>query len=82
MSESGGGEKIYTPDEIAGRAGGMSVKSLRALIRERGLATTELGHAAPSRRGGPRRRLWGMTEAQLEALLSLRRHRGRDPEPD
>lgn len=76
MSEAGGeGPQIYTPEQIAVRAGGISVKSLSALIRDRGLETTTLGYAQPSRKGGPRRRLWGMTDAQLEALLASRRRR-------
>jgi hypothetical protein len=69
------GPKIYTPEQIAARAGGISVKSLSALIRDRGLETTTLGYAQPSRKGGPRRRLWGMTDTQLEALLASRKHR-------
>ena len=76
MSEAGSeGPRLYTPEQIAARAGGISVKSLSALIRDRGLETTTLGYAEPSRKGGPRRRLWGMTEAQLEALLAARRRR-------
>jgi hypothetical protein len=76
MSEAGGeGPRIYTPEQIAARAGGISVKSLSAWIRDRGLETTTLGYAQPSRKGGPRRRLWGMTDAQLEALLASRRRR-------
>jgi hypothetical protein len=73
--------KVYTPEEIAERAGGISVKTLGALIRDRGLETTTLGYAEPSRKGGPRRRLWGMTDAQLQALLALRRRRDRDCDP-
>jgi hypothetical protein len=69
------GPKIYTPEQIAAQAGGISVKSLSALIRDRGLETTTMGYAPPSRKGGPRRRLWGMTNAQLEALLAARRRR-------
>jgi hypothetical protein len=67
------GTKIHTPEEIAERAGRISVKTLCALIRSRGLETTTLGHAPPSRRGGPPRRLWGMTDAQLERLLAIRK---------
>ena len=81
MSPARDGEpKVHTPEEIAARAGGISVKSLSALIRDRGLETTTLGYAEPSRKGGPRRRLWGMTDAQLQALLALRRRR--DPDRD
>jgi hypothetical protein len=65
--------KIHTPDEIAARVGQITVKTLSALIRSRGLETTTLGHAPPSKRGGPPRRLWGMTDAQLERLLALRK---------
>ncbi len=65
--------KIHTPEEIALMAGSISVKTLSALIRSRGLETTTLGHAPPSRKGGPPRRLWGMTDAQLERLLVLRK---------
>jgi hypothetical protein len=76
MSEAGGEEpRIYSPEQIAARAGGISVKSLSALIRDRGLETTTLGYAQPSWKGGPRRRLWGMTDVQLEALLASRRRR-------
>jgi hypothetical protein len=78
MSEAGGAGpkvKVYTPEQIAERAGGISVKSLSAVIRDRGLETTTLGYVQPSRKGGRRRRLWGMTGAQLEALLASRRRR-------
>jgi hypothetical protein len=68
--------KIYSPDEISKRLGGISVKSLTELIRNSGLETTTLGYSEPSRKGGRRRRVWGMTEPQLEALLALRRRRG------
>ena len=34
--------------------GGISVKTLNDLIRDRGLETTTLGYAPPSRKGGPR----------------------------
>jgi hypothetical protein len=68
-------EHLHTPEEIAERVGGISVKSLSELIRKTGLETTTLGHTSPSRRGGRRRRLWGMTSAQLEALLEFRRCR-------
>ncbi len=57
-------EHLHTPEEIAERAGGISVKSLSELIRKTGLETTTLGHTNPSRKGGRRRRLWGMTPAQ------------------
>jgi hypothetical protein len=74
LNESSNQEpRIHTPDEIAERLGRISVKTLSALIRSRGLETTTLGHAPPSPKGGPPRRLWGMTDAQLECLLSLRR---------
>jgi hypothetical protein len=65
--------KIHTPEEIAEKAGRITVKTLSALIRSRSLETTTLGHAPPSRRGGPPRRLWGMTDAQLEQLLAVRK---------
>jgi hypothetical protein len=67
------GVKIHTPGEIAERVGGITIKTLNALIRSRGLETTTLGYAPPSPKGGPPRRLWGMTDAQLEALLALRK---------
>jgi hypothetical protein len=73
--------KVHTPEEIIERLGGISIKTLLALIRNRGLETTTLGYAEPSPKGGPRRRLWGMTDAQLEALLALRRQRGQEEEP-
>ena len=69
----GAAETIYSPEEIASRAGGINLKSLAELIRQKGLETTTLGYAPPSRKGGPSRRLWGMTTAQLDALLALRR---------
>jgi hypothetical protein len=72
----GGPARIYSPEEIAERLGGIAVKSLGELIRNRGLETTTLGFAEPSRKGGPRHRLWGMTATHLDALLELRR-RGR-----
>ncbi len=74
MSEANNGEiRIHTPEEIAARVGSITIKTLSALIRSRGLETTTLGHAPPSRKGGPPRRLWGMTDAQLECLLALRK---------
>jgi hypothetical protein len=75
------GLKVHSPQEIADRLGGISVKSLAELIRNGGLETTTLGYAEPSRRGGPRRRLWGMTDAQLERLLSSRKRRGQTSNP-
>lgn len=65
--------RIFTPEEIAERLGGMALKSLGELIRTHSLETTTLGYAPPSRKGGPRRRLWGMTEDQLDALLAVRK---------
>ena len=77
MKESASEEtRLHTPEEIADRLGGISLKTLNALIRGRGLETTTLGYAAPSRNGGPRRRLWGMNDAQLEALFAVRNRRG------
>lgn len=67
--------RVYTPEEIAERLGGIAVKSLSEVIRSLGLDTTTLGYAEPSRKGGPRRRLWGMTDIQLDALIALRRRR-------
>ena len=60
---------------IAERLGRITIKTLSALIRSRGLETTTLGYAPPSPKGGPPRRLWGMTDAQLEILLALRKRR-------
>jgi hypothetical protein len=74
-------EQLHTPEEIAERLGGISVKSLSELIRKTGLETTTLGHTKPSRKGGRRRRIWGMTSAQFEALLDFRRRRVRRREP-
>ena len=68
--------RVYSPEEISDRLGGIAVKSLGELIRNRGLETTTLGYAEQSRKGGPRRRLWGMTDSELAALLALRK-RGR-----
>ena len=79
MSEAGSQEaRLHTPDEIAAMLGGISTKTLNDLIRDRGLQTTTLGYAPPSRKGGPRRRLWAMTDIQLEALMAVRRRRGRE----
>ena len=75
----GGPARVYSPEEIAERLGGIAVKSLGEVIRTSGLETTTLGFAEPSRKGGRRRRLWGMTATQLDALLELRR-RGRHVE--
>jgi hypothetical protein len=69
---------MYLPDEIAERLGGMSIKSLSELIRNSGLETTTLGYAGPSRKGGRRRRLWGMSSLQLDTLLAFRRRRRDD----
>jgi hypothetical protein len=69
--------RLHTPEEIAVLLGGISVKTLNDLIRDRGHETTTLGYAPPSRKGGPRRRIWGMTDEQLEALLAARRKGGR-----
>jgi hypothetical protein len=66
---------LLSPDEIADRIGGVSVKSLSELIRKHGLETTTLGYSEPSRRGGPPRRIWGMTPDQLQALLAVRERR-------
>jgi hypothetical protein len=68
-------EQLHSPEEIAEQLGGISVKSLSELIRKTGLETTTLGQTKPSRKGGRRRRIWGMTSAQLEALLDFRRRR-------
>jgi len=73
------GVKIHTPEEIAERVGRITIKTLSALIRSRGLETTTLGYSPPSSKGGPPRRLWGMTDAQLECLLALRKRRGLGP---
>lgn len=79
MSEVGDPKaRVHDPEEIASMLGGISIKTLNDLIRDRGLQTTTLGYAPPSRKGGPRRRIWGMTDAQLEALLAIRRRRGRE----
>ena len=71
-----GGLKIHQPAEIAEARGGITIKTLSALIRSRGLETTTLGYAPPSRKGGPPRRIWGMTDSQLESLLAIRRNSG------
>jgi hypothetical protein len=68
-------DRLHPPEEIAERLGGISVKSLGELIRKSGLETTTLGHTEPSLKGGRRRRIWGMTPAQLTALLEFRRRR-------
>lgn len=71
------GSGCYLPEEIAERVGGISVKSLAEVIRKAGLETTTLGHADPSKRGGPARRIWGMNEDQLQRLLRYREGRRR-----
>ena len=82
MSEGcGAGLKLHTPEEIAVMLGGISVKTLNDLVRDRGLETTTLGYAPPSRKGGPRRRLWGMTDAQLECLVALRKRSDQKLDP-
>ncbi|MGP0067268.1 MAG: hypothetical protein ACLQGP_27195 [Isosphaeraceae bacterium] len=68
--------RVHDPEAIAARLGGINIKTLTALIRNHNLETTTLGYAEPSKKGGPPRRLWGMTDAQLEALLALRNRRG------
>jgi hypothetical protein len=73
VTESDGSQRLHKPDEIAERLGGITQKTLTALIRSRGLETTTLGYAPPSRKGGPKRKLWAMTDDQLSALLSVRR---------
>jgi hypothetical protein len=79
MTEAGGKEaRLHTPEEIAVMLGGISVKTLNDLVRDKGHETTTIGYAPPSRKGGPKRRLWAMTDEQLEALLATRRRRGRD----
>jgi hypothetical protein len=70
--EDGYPEDILPPEVIATRIGGISVKSLGELIRKHGLETTTLGYAGPSRRGGPPRRIWGMNQAQFQALVITR----------
>jgi hypothetical protein len=67
---------VHDPEAIAARLGGINIKTLTALIRNHRLETTTLGYTEPSRKGGPPRRLWGMTEPQLQALLALRKRRG------
>lgn len=73
MTEAGGQPtRLHSPEEIAARVGGIAVKTLNDLIRDRNLETTTIGYAPPSRKGGPRRRIWGMTDEQLDALLAVR----------
>ena len=67
---------VHDPEAIAAKLGGINIKTLSALIRNHGLETTTLGYSEPSRKGGPPRRLWGMTDPQLEALLAVRARRG------
>ncbi|MGC8643169.1 MAG: hypothetical protein ACP5XB_25190 [Isosphaeraceae bacterium] len=69
-SEPGAGPiKLHSPEEIARRLGGMAVKSLAELIRKTGVETTTIGYEDAPRKGGKKRRLWGMTDAQLQELL-------------
>jgi hypothetical protein len=74
QSEGGGGagsgpSELHTPEDIAQRLGGMAVKSLAELIRKTGVETTTTGFEDAPRKGGKKRRLWGMTDAQLQELL-------------
>lgn len=66
---------LYSPEEIAERLGGMAVKSLSELIRKTGAETTTVGYADDPRKGGKKRRVWGMTDAQLAELVRLWRPR-------
>jgi hypothetical protein len=76
MSQAGGTmSTLHTPEDIAAMLGGISIKTLNDLVRDRGLETTTVGYAPPSRKGGPRRRIWAMTDAQLEALMAVRKRR-------
>ncbi len=68
--------KVHRPEEIAEKLGGINLKTLTALIRNHGLETTTLGYTEPARKGGRPRRLWVMTDPQLEALLALRNRLG------
>jgi hypothetical protein len=79
-NHQGTGTTIHHPDEIAARLGSVSVKTLNALIRNHGLETTTLGYVPPSRKGGRPRRLWGMTDVQLQSLLALRKSAARTHE--
>ena len=81
QSAGGGGVgsgpvRLHTPEEIAERLGGMAVKSLNELIRKSGAETTTIGFEDAPRKGGKKRRLWGMTDAQLQELLRHWRPRG------
>jgi hypothetical protein len=71
-----GAAKLHAPEEIAERLGGMAVKSLSELIRKSGVETTTVGYEDSPRKGGKKRRIWGMTDPQLEALLRLWKPRG------
>ena len=75
------GLTIHDPEAIAARLGGINIKTLMALIRTHGLETTTLGYTEPARKGGRPRRLWGMTDAQLEALLAVRASRNEPGTP-
>jgi hypothetical protein len=70
------GPNVHEPEAIAARLGGINIKTLTALIRAHGLETTTLGYTSPARKGGRPRRVWGMTDHQLAALLALRDPRG------
>ena len=75
------GLTIHDPETIAERLGGINIKTLMALIRTHALETTTLGYTEPARKGGRPRRLWGMTDPQLEALLAVRARRGAQGTP-
>jgi hypothetical protein len=73
--QSSEAHEFYTPEEIAALVGGITIKSLAEVIRNGRLETTTLGHLGPSPRGGRKRRVWGMTKRQMDALLALRNRR-------
>ena len=75
MKDSTRGETLHTPEEIARRLGGINVKTLNDLVRDGGFAITVLGLADRSPKGGKRKRIWGMTNAQLDALIAARERR-------
>lgn len=59
---------VHPPDEAARRLGGISVRTLVALLKAKGYPYTELKPGAtPWGRG---RQLWGLTDDQIAAVVA------------
>ena len=75
MSDASYGEvTIHTPEEIARRAGSITIKTLQCSHSQPGPRDDHAGpRPAVTPGGSTLRRLWGMTDAQLESLLAVRK---------